>query len=296
MSKKSIQTIVSTWSPKCDLLDIELIIAYVLKKDRIFVMTHPEYTLNKNSFIQINSFCKKRASGYPLAYIIETKEFYGRNFIVNKNTLIPRPETELMIDKIISFITTHQLHNICIVDIGTGSGIIAITLAKEFAKLNITPSIYAIDISTDALSIAKQNATTYDVTDKITFYKSDLLKNISLQTSLQNKNCSNIIFAANLPYVDSSTKIDLVKNKESQSLIYEPKLALWSDDFGLSHYKKLIIQTIPFKKNIISFYEIDPKQSMYLTQYIQKAISSNIKITYHKDLANKKRVFQWSFK
>jgi methylase of polypeptide subunit release factors len=87
-----------------------------------------------------------------------------------------------------------------------------------------------------------------------------------------------------------------VKNKESQSLIYEPELALWSDDFGLSHYKKLIIQTIPFKKNIISFYEIDPKQSIYLTQYIQKAISSNIKITYHKDLANKKRIFQWSFK
>jgi release factor glutamine methyltransferase len=296
MSKKTIQTIISLWAPKCDILDIELIIAYILKKDRIFVMTHLEYALNENLFTKINFFCKKRANGYPLAYIIGTKEFYGRNFIVNKNTLIPRPETELMIDKILSFITTHQLHNICIVDIGTGSGVISITLAKELAKLNITPNIYAIDISTDALSIAKQNAITYGVTNKITFYESNLLKNISLQTNLQHKNCSNIIFAVNLPYVDSSTKSDLLKNKESQSLIHEPQLALWSDDFGLSHYKKLIIQTTPFKKNIISFYEIDPKQSIHLTQYVQKTTSSNIKITYHKDLANKKRIFQWSFK
>jgi release factor glutamine methyltransferase len=293
MTKKSIQSIISSWSSKCDILDIELIIAHIFKKDRSFIMTHPEHILDDDSFIQINYFCKKRAQGYPLAYIIGTKQFYGRDFIVNTNTLIPRPETELMIDKIISFTTQKHLSNICIVDIGTGSGIIAITLAKELIKLNITTKIYAIDISNDALSIARKNAKTHNVSDKITFYQSDLLSNTFLQTDLQDNDYSNIIFAANLPYVDISIEPELTKNKESQSLIFEPRLALWSDDFGLSHYKKLITQTTSLKKNITSFYEIDPKQYAYLTQYIQD-ISTNIKINCYKDLSDKERIIQWS--
>ncbi len=294
MTKKSIQTILSTWTKKCDVLDVEMIVAYVIQKDRSFVIAHPQHILSLSEYTKIDTLCKKRSLHYPLAYIFGTKEFYGRDFIVNKHTLIPRPETELMISQIISFITKKQLTNVCIVDIGTGSGIIAITLAKELAKINVDYQLCATDISPEALSVAKQNAKKHNVYDTISFYHSDLLQNNSLHNKLQDASCKNIIFVANLPYVDVTIKSKLLKQHNSRALTFEPQIALWSPNNGLDHYEKLIKQTQDIKKTTTSFYEIDPQQSILLTKYIHTNISPDIQVTHHKDLAKKDRVSEWT--
>jgi len=299
MSQNSIKSLLSLWSRKCDILDIELIIAHVLKKNKVFVMTHPEYILTANKWAQITLLCKKRAQNYPLAYILGYKEFYSRNFIINKHVLVPRPETELLIEKTIQSISKAKLNNILILDIGTGSGIIAITLAKELEKHKV--KIIATDISNKALSLAKLNAHLHKV--DIKFYNSNLLNNSSLQNDIIQTNSTSIIIVSNLPYVDLKQKEYLLSQPESQALYFEPFNALWSKDNGLSHYKKLITQTITTISNnslkninIISFYEIDSKQLEPLTKYLNSKLSDNdFNIRYFKDLSMKNRVLKWTF-
>jgi len=298
MTQNSIKSILLTWSQKCDVLDIELIIAHVMKKERTFIMTHPEYILTKEHYKQISLLCKKRTHNYPLAYILGYKEFYGRNFIVTKHTLVPRPETELLIEKAISFISEGELTDTLIIDVGTGSGIIAITLAKELSSRNFQPKILASDISDKALLIAKQNSQSHQV--DITFFHSDLLTDTSLQNIIKTTKYKNIIIISNLPYVDIAQKKHLLDQPESRALNYEPPSALWSPDKGLLHYKKLISQTIELhndlnkSQSIISFYEIDPNQSTLLTNYLHLHTSEFTKINYFKDLSDKTRIIEWS--
>lgn len=299
MTQNSIKSILSIWSQKCDTLDIELIIGYVLGKNRAFIMTHPEYILAKKYHDQILSLCKKRAENYPLAYILGHKEFYSRNFIINKHVLVPRPETEILIEKVINFISEKKLTNFLIVDVGTGSGIIAITLAKELQKEDVKTKIIASDVSTEALDVAKQNAQLHN-TD-IIFYHSDLLNNNLLCTDITQTNFKNIIIVSNLPYVDSQLRNSLLRQPKSRSLRFEPAKALWSNEGGLSHYKKLITQTntIALDDNlkntcITSFYEIDPDQSNLLTNYLKLKLPNDPNIKYFKDLSMKNRIAKWS--
>ncbi|MEN8252369.1 MAG: peptide chain release factor N(5)-glutamine methyltransferase [Patescibacteria group bacterium] len=293
MQKTSIKSFIIAHSKTCDQLDIELIISHVLKKERVFIITHDTLLLTKNQEETIKKLCKKRTNGYPLAYILGEKEFYGRDFKVNEDTLVPRAETEILIDIVLSFINKKDFSEVLILDIGTGSGIIPITLQKEIPN-NITKTILASDISQKALKIAKENADNYNASE-ITFFDSDLLDNSNLLDILKKTNCKNLIITANLPYVNKKIKPDLLKKEESKSLIHEPQIALWSKDDGLAHYKKLLRQTasllneLPDEKTISSFYEISPEQSQLLTSHI-KTVFPNAEITISKDLAQKDRV------
>ena len=298
MTQNSIKDTISKWSQKCDIFDIELIIAHIIQKDQVFIMTHSEHILTKKQQKQISLLCQKRFDGYPLAYILKHKEFYARDFIINEHTLVPRPETELLITETLSFISKKKLSDILIIDIGTGSGIIAVTLAKELSKKNIQTTIRASDISSKALVVAKQNTKLHQV--NITFYNSNLLNNHVLQNDIINTKCKNIIIVSNLPYVDIKQKDNLLKQPESQALYFEPSSALWSSDNGLLHYKKLILQTIALQSNldtpkkITSFYEIDPAQLNLLTDYLSSSTSESYNIKYFKDLSGKNRIVRWN--
>lgn len=197
-----------------DHIDSELIIASVLKKDRTFVHAHPEYDFTEVELVKIQDYTARRAANEPLAYILGTKEFYGRNFRVTRDTLIPRPETEALIN------LAKTLNAQKILDVGTGSGCIAITLALEMPRAEIE----AVDISPKALEIAQENAENLGA--KVKFYRSNLLENAEKYD----------IIVANLPYVD--------KNWDwlSPELDYEPETALYADDGGLELIKKLINQ------------------------------------------------------
>ena len=126
----NIKKIKEKYYKKIDLLDIELIISRVTKKPREFVLTHPEFKIVESRKSKVESMLKRRINNEPLAYIFGEKEFYGLNFKVNKNTLVPRPETELMIDEALS-LTAHSSQPVTLVDIGTGSGCIITALAKK---------------------------------------------------------------------------------------------------------------------------------------------------------------------
>ncbi|XLQ20134.1 MAG: peptide chain release factor N(5)-glutamine methyltransferase [Candidatus Moraniibacteriota bacterium] len=293
MQKITIQSIISSNIAICDQFDIELIIAHVLNKDRIFTITHNTQILTKKQVDEITELCKNRAAGYPLAYILGEKEFFGRSFKVTEDTLIPRPETEILIDAVLSFLLKDNLSNILIIDIGTGSGIIPITLNKEIST-NIIKNILATDISDKALNIASYNIASHN-SSNIMLYHSDLLSNTDLLDAIHSTKFEHLIITANLPYVNDSIKTELVQKKESKSLKYEPQIALWSEDAGLSHYKQLITQTLNLNIDvkITSFYEISPEQYPLLKSYLKQHIK-NPKIKLAKDLANKERIVTFS--
>lgn len=208
---------VSSWLKKAAIsrLDAELILANSLGKDRVFLHAHPEYELSEAEEKKADSALQRRKNHEPLAYILGYKEFYGRKFAVTPDVLIPRPETEAIINLV------KELKPEKILDVGTGSGCIAITLKLELPESDV----FAVDISPKALPIARKNAEKLAV--KINFQESDLLSKVQGKYDL---------IVANLPYVDK--KWDWL----SPELAFEPELALYAEDSGLYDIKHLISQ------------------------------------------------------
>lgn len=132
----------------------EIFLLQVIQKDKVFLMINQDYVLSTKEYDDYQTGITKMQQGMPLAYIIGETDFWGRTFRVNEHTLIPRPDTEILIETVLDFIDTNQVQTGNILDLGTGSGCIAITLAKELPKFNIL----AVDNSTQALKIAEQNA------------------------------------------------------------------------------------------------------------------------------------------
>lgn len=282
-------------------IDCDLIIAHVLMKERAFVLAHPEQILTQKQQGEISSRIKRRETGEPLAYVLGTKEFYGYDFHVTRDTLIPRPETELIID-LISEHTDRDIipsHAKYFIDIGTGSGNIIITLVKQLVtgqQKTSDDQFIATDISPRALTIAKKNAQTHNVDKNISFFEGNLLRPIREKLSLIGRT-SSVTVIANLPYVDTQIKKTLVDTKESKGLTFEPEGALWSQKHGLAHYKELLFQTKELMKQsrfpLTNYYEINPNQKDILQDEIL-AHFPTATITFHKDLANKWRICQWS--
>jgi len=204
-------------------LDSELIISHELDKPRTFLHAHSDELLGGKTVISANKKLNLRMKRTPIAYILGKKEFYGREFAVSPATLIPRPESEEVIECLNKLFTTKQLdktENLKLVDVGTGSGILGITAKLEFPTLDVTLA----DVSNDALEIAQKNAEKFSA--NVNIINSDLLKNY--------RSKPNIILA-NLPYVDHSWD----RSKETD---YEPALALFADDNGQEIIKKLLIE------------------------------------------------------
>ena len=264
-------------------LDAEILLSFILKQNKEFIYTHPEHSLTSSQIKKINQLIAHRVKGKPVAYLIGHKNFYGFDFIVNKNVLIPRPETELVVDSILTLIKNKSASKYILIDVGTGSGCIPIALAKNLRQL---PNIkyYGLDISDSALKVAKRNAQIHDLAKKIKFIKSDLLKNI-FNTKYLIPN-AEIIVSANLPYL--STKQYL----SNPDLKYEPKQALIAGSDGLKYYRQLIKQIktlISYTSSIVIFLEIDPAQ----TATIKKVIHSHLPkahIAVQKDLSRRNRL------
>lgn len=265
----------------------ELILAHILKKSREYVLTHPEIELTKKQTIKYQNFIKRRLNHEPMAYILGHKEFYGLDFKVTRDTLIPRPETELLVEKTLEKIRPagHQAPS-AIIDVGTGSGNIIISIArciKQPKKNKI--DFYGTDISPKALRVAKSNAKKHNVEKKIKFIQSDLLNYFLDHHSLFTGRC---VIVANLPYLSQkiySKTLPDVKN-------FEPKSALYASKKGLYHYEKLFQQI----KNILSrvdhcsiIVEISPEQKDNLLKLAEKNFPKANTAAY-KDLAEKWRV------
>ncbi|MDD3453149.1 MAG: peptide chain release factor N(5)-glutamine methyltransferase [Bacilli bacterium] len=210
---------------------------------------------------------KRLENKEPVQYIVGNVDFYGYNFKIDKNVLIPRFETEQLIENTILYIQKIFNKKIDIVDLGTGSGCIAVTLKKQ-----IDCNMDAIDISNNALDIAKNNALLNDV--KINFIQNDMLNNIDKRYD---------VIISNPPYISYDEKIEeIVKNNE-------PSIALYADNNGLKYYEDILskCQSNLNDKFLIAF-EIGYKQALDIKTLALKYLN-NIKIDIKKDLSNKDR-------
>ena len=218
-------------------LDAELLLAYVLKKPREYNLAHSEKVLTPHITAQLDELLKRRGKREPIAYITGSKEFYGRNFIVTPDVLIPRPESEVIIEHIKkrSFVKGDVL-----IDVGTGSGSLAITAKLEAPDL----AVVAVDNSLPALRIARKNARALQA--DIAFQTSDLFHDVMAPRAT--------VVIANLPYVDTAWPV-------SPETAYEPQQALFAENNGLGLIEKLLVQLPNYlKKNGFLCLEADPRQ------------------------------------
>lgn len=200
--------------------DAQVLLAHILGKNRAWVLAHPEHILTPQQKPDFQTALEKLTQAIPLPYILGEWEFFGRKFHVNSKVLIPRPETEHLIETALQWLKKHPARHKAI-DIGTGSGCIAVTLAVEVDDLDLQ----AVDISTDALAMAQTNAARHAV--NIIFKQSNLLNNVEGQFDL---------ICANLPYIPTKTlhNLDVFQR--------EPTLALDGGRDGLDLIKKLLKQ------------------------------------------------------
>lgn len=196
-------------------LDALVLLEDVLQKDRAHLLAHPEIELSSEQKTKLDASIKRRKNHEPLAFIRGKTEFYGHEFILNKNVLEPRPETETMIDVL------KKLKPSVAVDVGTGSGAIAVTAKKLFPS----KEVIAIDIDPKCLEVARQNAQKHNAT--ITFKQADLLEGSAL--------IEGMIILANLPYVPDDFSINTAAN-------HEPKHAIFGGTDGLDLYRKMFKQ------------------------------------------------------
>jgi release factor glutamine methyltransferase len=227
-------------------LDAEVLLSEVLKISRVNVIARDEQTILPAARAKYKKYLTRRARREPVAYIIGRKEFFGLSFSVNRHTLIPRPETELVVEETLAECAKTGATGVY--DIGTGSGAIAVALAKNLPQ---AVKIYATDISRNALKTAATNARKNGVKNRISFSHGDLsLKNLK---RLKNRNA---VIAANLPYLPAKVWEKCAPEVKK----YEPKNALVSDANGLAHYRRLleILKTNNFHGTLVC--EIDPSQ------------------------------------
>jgi len=255
----TIKQIVATYSKKLNssspLLDAELLLAKTLNKSKEYLYSYPEKKLTLKQLNEFKKYLNRRNKGEPIAYILGYQEFFNLKFKVNQNGLIPRPETEILVEQVIKFVKNKKYK---ITDIGVGSGAIIIALAK-----NLPGQFYGTDTSAKALSVAKLNTKEHQV--KIKFLKGNLLEPI--------KNIKADIITANLPYLDKAEK-NLLPSSDNIGLKFEPKIAWDGGTDGLKYYKKFFSQLKKYKlRPKAIFLEIGHTQNNELKKLAKESLS-----------------------
>ena len=205
------------------ILDSELLLSKSLNKSREEILINLEQNMNKKALLEFNKYLIRRSRKEPLAYLLGEKEFWSKKFFVNKNTLIPRPETELLVEKIVNIFNKKR---ITILDIGTGTGCIIISILSELKNSTGT----AVDISTKAIEAAKKNARKFKLSDRIKFLNKTF-------EDLCEKKFDLIV--SNPPYIKRSD----IKNLSEDIKKFEPRMALDGGNDGLDLIKKVIYKS-----------------------------------------------------
>lgn len=208
-----------------DVLDAQTLLAHALSCDRTYLIVHFNQALTEAQTALYETLIARRAKGEPLQYITGHQEFFGLDFLVTPAVLIPRPETELIIEETLRLAQLHNWEQPVIVDAGTGSGCIAVTLARELAGAQIT----ATDISAEALAVARQNAERNGVRDRLQLALTDWLD------ALPNEAFADFI-VSNPPYIAAAEMPTLQREVRD----WEPALALTDQADGLNCYRRLL--------------------------------------------------------
>ena len=202
-------------------LNAEHLLAHVLSRKRMELYLDFDRQVRESELAPLRELVKRRGSGEPLQHLLGTVEFCGRSFRCDKRALVPRPETEQLVELLISHLKS-EIASSRIIDVGTGSGVIALTLAAEFP----TAEIVGADISDDALMLARENAERLKLADRVLFLRSNLLESIQPDFDL---------IVANLPYVSADDRENL-----SREVLHDPEVALFAGSRGDELMRQLI--------------------------------------------------------
>ncbi len=260
--------------------EAQVLLSTVLGIERATVYAYPEREVTPEQAERFFQLVARRARGEPVAYLFGSKEFFGRDFFVDRRVLIPRPETEILVEAALAVVrgklSAGQVP--LVVDIGTGSGAIPITLAIEEPRL---PYLYACDISSDALAVAYLNCVYHHVEGRVRLLQGDLLEPLPEAVDL---------LTANLPYVGTREIATLERDVKD----YEPHQALFSGTDGLDLLQRLCKDVRRFdilKPGAVMLLEIGYQQREPLTQLLHE-LWPLATITYQKDYAGWDRMLQ----
>lgn len=228
MSNISIAQALAQSSQEIDRVDGQMLLQHVLQVSHAYLLTHPEHMLTPAQTEQYHHLVAQRENGVPIAYLIGQREFYGLLFQVNASVLIPRPETELLVDQVLARISPGKSYEI--LDLGTGSGAIAITLAKQCPGAHVT----AVDVSADACAVAEKNARNLGV-DNIAFAQGGWFE------PLTDRLFDFIV--SNPPYVAANDP-----HLEQGDLRFEPSMALIAGEEGLACLRTIVSDSVSHLK------------------------------------------------
>lgn len=243
--------------------EAEILLGSVLQRDRLFLITHLEDEVEADGYMQM---VQRRAKNEPIEYITSTVSFYSQEFYIAPGALIPRPETELLIEKLLEKLDVSTRESF--VEVGVGSGIISIVLAQHCESA----SFLATDISADAIKIAQKNIELKEMQERIAIVQTDLLEGVSTPID---------ILVSNPPYIENG--VDLESN-----LDYEPQNALYGGDIGDEILRRLIDEAIARDVRILAC-EMGYDQKSKIEAYCEgKAVRS---LEFYKDYAGHDRGF-----
>lgn len=247
-----------------------VLLAHVVQRPKTWLLAHPEAHLSKTQADQLEGLLQRLEVGEPLPYLVGTQEFFGLEFEVNPSVLIPRPETEIMVETALAWLQEHPSSRNGI-DVGTGSGCIAISLVSNCPDLNML----ATDLSETALNVATKNAQKHNVADRISFSLSDLIPEDPQPVDL---------VCANPPYIPTEKLVEV------NSLPWEPSLALDGGKSGLDLISKLLEKLPAFLNNpALILLETEATLGAQTLQ-LAKRNFPNAEVSLHKDLFERDRM------
>lgn len=265
-------------------IDAKLLLAEATFKNDVFIFSHPEYLITNSQYSRFRRHIRKRKTGEPIAYILGHKEFFGNDFIVNKNVLIPRPETEWLVESSIKYLVSSikQDNRINILDMGTGSGCIIISLVKELITKNyqLSTNFYGAEISKKAIAVAKKNSKVHKVEKYIKFYNSDLFSNRFLNKKFD-------LITANLPYVPRHQNYEsrIMNYGIKEGISFEPQSAIFADDNGMAIVKRFLTEVKSrITQDGLILLELDCRNAKSVLEFAKKQFPHS-KIELAKDLA-----------
>lgn len=267
-------------------LDASVLIAHVIHKPRTWVIAHPELTLTNAQQKKLEDLVSRLQAGEPLPYVLGHWEFFGLEFDLTPSVLIPRPETESLVEKAVFWLKKLSRPDTRVADVGTGSGAIAVSIAVHVTDAKII----ATDISPKALQIANQNAQKFGVENRIEFIESDLLPEKRSIVNGQHLHPTQVpvspidLICANLPYIPTNELHNLpIYNRE-------PTIALDGGEDGLDQIRKLITLAPGWlAQNGLILLEIEALQGVKALSLARDAFPQ-ARVDLHKDLAGKDRL------
>lgn len=247
-------------------LDADLLLAEATGLSRVDLLMVPDRVVTPEQHQSFESLLARRLQGEPVAYIVGRKGFRGIELYVDPRVLVPRPETEHLVDLALDWLSRHPGPR-RVVDVGTGSGAIALSLADELGTTRSDVEILAVDVSSDALTVARENCERLRLHERVKFVRSDLLHDVVGDFDL---------ILANLPY--------LRPDQRDPSTRAEPDIALYSGSDGLDLYRRIVAQA---RQRLVSdgmlAIEIDPTQSVVVRTLVAETLGGSVRI--ERDLA-----------